>query len=807
MTTRTGHRFGRGGWTPAGAAVALTLAVSIGLIAPATARAAPPVLVATDPADGATAVDPLTDVVSLAFDQPMRAQGSLFVTGPWASGTSLFVGDRLFFHYRADAGTALPGGATIAITVNPPGSTHPFVNLAGEPAPTTTFSFTIAPGGGAPSVVSTLPSRGAIGVDPALDAIVVTFSEPMNPNHSSFTLPAVWGASTVSWSSDLRSVVIERDGAPAPLPARDLVELVLNPPGSIQPFRDLDGVLLPTTRVAFGIEPYEHFPEVLATDPPNGAVGVAPARTTFSVTFGEPMAAAVSLSVDPRWGPTTTSWSPDRRTVFVTRSDATPLPADARLEVALDVTPGAIDPLHPPSFFRNERGDRAPAYAFSFQVAPEPDPPRVLATDPANGEVRDDPHLHEAVITFDRPMAPNTCAGLGTTGDEWGDPDGPPTADYWSPDRRHYHVVRNNPGTVLRAGQEITIRLNPQPCDPLFLFRGADGGVLGAYSFTFTIGDGEAELHAVPADPGQGFSWPYYLGIPPALDPAAALWVEPNNTGAASDDAAVHDRMAEWLAAGRANHAAELGVPWLVPVFPRPASTYVHALDRATLLATAPGLERVDLQLVAMIADARRRLAERGLRVAPRVLLHGFSASGAFAHRFTALHPELVQAAASGSGAGWPIAPVASWDGLPLRYPVGVADLASLTGAPFVPSAYRRIPLYLYVGDLDENDPVPGWEPVDRDAVFVLTGVTSGPIWPRWTVAEEIHTGAGMTGAQVFVYPGVGHTTSSATWNDLETFFADALPEPGATLAGAAALAALAALAGRRRRARAGRAG
>lgn len=786
----------------AGFAVFAAWLLACGLLAPA-AGAVPPVLLSTQPPAGATGVSPLLASFTLSFDQPMRAQGSLAITGPWPAGELLFVGDRVFVFSRADAGTALPAGATITVVVNPPGSTLPFANLAGEAAGTTTFAFTIEPGSEAPSVVSTVPSRGAIGVGAELDAIVVQFSEPMNPTFRSFTLPAAWGASSETWSPDLRTLTILRDDSSPLLPARDLVTLVLNPPGSANFFRDFDGNALPETAVAFGIEPYEEFPAVVATDPPNGAAGIAANRTSFTVTFDEPMADAVSIGTSPRWGASTTSWSVDRRILTVTRTSADPLAADSRIQVDLNITPGQINWLLPPAFLRNDRGDRLPAYSFSFQVAPQADPPVVLFTDPDDGEVRDDPHLAEIAIHFDRPMAYGTCTGLGTTGDEWGDASLPPAAGGWTPDGLTYRVVRNNPQTLLRAGQEITIRLNPQECsgDPNFLYRSQEGQLLGAYTFTFTIGDGANEVFLVPSDPAQGFSWPYYLGVPPALATHAALLVEPNNTGAVSDDLAVHDRASEMLALTRANHMEAIGVPWLVPVFPRPETPliYTHALDRDTLETNEPGLERIDLQLVAMIADARRRLAERGLPVASRVLLNGFSASGAFAHRFATLHPGLVQGVASGSGAGWPIAPVAEWEGIALRYPVGIGDLASLVGAPFSESGYRAVPLFLYVGDVDENDPVPGWDPIDRDAVFLLTGVTTGPIWPRWGVSEEIHDGTGMTNAEFAVYAGVGHTVTSAMSADIQAFLSGALPEPGTGLGGLAAIGALAMLARRQR--------
>lgn len=152
---------------------------------------------------------------------------------------------------------------------------------------------------------------------------------------------------------------------------------------------------------------------------------------------------------------------------------------------------------------------------------------------------------------------------------------------------------------------------------------------------------------------------------------------------------------------------------------------------------------------------------------------------------------------ATGSGAGWPLAPIAEWDGIPLRYPVGIGDLAALVGAPFAAASYRRVPLFVYVGDEDENDPVPGWDAVDRDALFALTGVSSGTICPRCPVSQEIHGGAGMGAAELAIHPGVGHAFSRAMQRDVQAFFVAAMPEPDAVLAGTAALCVLACLAAR----------
>ncbi|HML49272.1 MAG TPA: hypothetical protein PKE04_21240, partial [Clostridia bacterium] len=50
------------------------------------------------------------------------------------------------------------------------------------------------------------------------------------------------------------------------------------------------------------------------------------------------------------------------------------------------------------------------------------------------------------------------------------------------------------------------------------------------------------------------------------------------------------------------------------------------------------------------------------------------------ANRFALLHPDRVRAAAIGSPGGWPVAPVAQAEGNDLPYPIGIADVAQLTG-------------------------------------------------------------------------------------------------------------------------------
>jgi hypothetical protein len=183
-----------------------------------------------------------------------------------------------------------------------------------------------------------------------------------------------------------------------------------------------------------------------------------------------------------------------------------------------------------------------------------------------------------------------------------------------------------------------------------------------------------------PADPTRGYSWPYLL-VPPSspvvgtsrLPSARTRWVlvVPNNTGGATDDLQVVRAMAECALTDAYDIdafdiAKKLGSPILVPLFPRPdlneiaSNLQIQALTRASLEDLPERLSRIDQQLIAMIDDAREKLADEGWPVRRRVLMAGFSAAGQFTNRFTLLHPERVLAAAVGGPGSWPIAPVAA---------------------------------------------------------------------------------------------------------------------------------------------------
>jgi dienelactone hydrolase len=171
-----------------------------------------------------------------------------------------------------------------------------------------------------------------------------------------------------------------------------------------------------------------------------------------------------------------------------------------------------------------------------------------------------------------------------------------------------------------------------------------------------------AKLTRVEASPSNGFSYPYFIYIPPALRDIKRAKVKqtvlvlPNNTGKLDDELKVHEDYITQRDGQYADVASKVGVIVLVPVFPRPKTDwkiYTHALDRDSLITGKKEYKRFGLQLLAMIDHARRSLGREKIRTDKRVMIRGFSASGMFSNRFAFLYPERVKAAAVGSpGAG-----------------------------------------------------------------------------------------------------------------------------------------------------------
>jgi len=371
--------------------------------------------------------------------------------------------------------------------------------------------------------------------------------------------------------------------------------------------------------------------------------------------------------------------------------------------------------------------------------------PVVVSTDPANGATDVPRDLKWITVTFSKPMY---IYSSGVTSQNW---TGGGDNYTWSADAKVFSFSRKDPDTLLPPGTQVSIWLN---LGELRVFRDAEGNYLDTYYLYFTTTS--ADIQKFDADPAKGFNWPYYLYFQEQVSNPGVLIVEPNNT-LWHDDLSVHEQRArENIKTSIQNLADPLHSPLLMPVFPRYSDLYTHALDRATLLTTKPGLERIDLQLLAMVDDARQRLADRGMNVEEKVWLRGFSASGMFVGRFSMLHPQRIKAVSAGAGGYGPIVPVANWEGESLPYPIGISDLKSLTGTGFDVAAFRQVPFLAYVGDEDTN--TTPWFNANADAdVPILRKVFGGPDcyqrYPRYEAAFR----SVDSHCEFVIYPGIDH--------------------------------------------------
>ena len=288
------------------------------------------------------------------------------------------------------------------------------------------------------------------------------------------------------------------------------------------------------------------------------------------------------------------------------------------------------------------------------------------------------------------------------------------------------------------------------------------------------LGDSALEAAGrVPANPDGGFNWPYYLIMPKNLKHPNIL-VTPNNTGSGkSDDVWLHENAAKLKMYRNRNIAEEVGVPLLMPTFPRPQTNwkmYTHALDRDTILTEVESLIRIDLQLIAMVEDARVRLKRLGIDTESEIILAGFSAGGMFANRFSMIHPDRVKAVALGSPGGWPIAPALEYLGKQLRYPIGVADFEDLFGAPFNVEKFKSVPCWVFMGDKDANDSVDyedSFPLSDKLVIDTLFGET--PI-SRWSTSKKLYKRAGSN-CEFRLYKNIAHTVSKKMSRDIVNFF------------------------------------
>lgn len=334
--------------------------------------------------------------------------------------------------------------------------------------------------------------------------------------------------------------------------------------------------------------------------------------------------------------------------------------------------------------------------------------------------------------------------------------------------------------------QDFSLELDKKPLTGgefwVSLFPINGGKAIAKDSAQVTVESAEITQEGIPmtkveSDPDAGFNHPYFLYVPPTTgewDEQIPLLVEPTNSGKATDDFSVHLNSARDRINGeRGGHprtiCEQLGVPLLIPVFPRPLNEpvdgryHVHSLDRDTLAISDGPIERVDRQLLRMVEHAQSKLDEEGYPVQDKIILNGYSGSGQFAQRFTVLHPERVQSVSAGGLAGMPLLPIEEAQGHTLDYHIGIADVPQLTGEDVDISSLRSVDQFYYEGGQDTNDTFghnDTWTSNELEEVAL-------DIFGDWSISErlpyvqEVYDNAGVQ-SQFRIYEDAGHTIQPA---------------------------------------------
>lgn len=149
----------------------------------------------------------------------------------------------------------------------------------------------------------------------------------------------------------------------------------------------------------------------------------------------------------------------------------------------------------------------------------------------------------------------------------------------------------------------------------------------------------------------------------------------------------------------------KLEIATLVPAFPTQnnSGVYSNLLNDKSMNHKRKRWNRVDLQLIKIIEDARKNLEKQGYKVHEKVLFYGFSSQADFANRFALLHPHLVKAVAVGGIVDYITPPISEYKNKKLNYPVGIADIDAIGKHEFSLDALKDVKFFWFDGNDDTN--------------------------------------------------------------------------------------------------------
>ena len=214
----------------------------------------------------------------------------------------------------------------------------------------------------------------------------------------------------------------------------------------------------------------------------------------------------------------------------------------------------------------------------------------------------------------------------------------------------------------------------------------------------------------VKANPEKGFHFPYLLKTSKKTVDANYIVVESNNTGSNNSIKGMTSKAKKslsWVLGS--SISKKLNYPMLMPVFPfgtMQSKYYFPQLDSDVLKIDKDKYRRIDLQLIAMIDDAREKLLkENNQNINEKVIMAGFSSSSLFSARFTFLHPDRVSVAIGGGIGGLLPVPTDKINGIDAIYPIGTYDFEKITGKKFDLEEFKKTPQFYYQGTKDKSNP------------------------------------------------------------------------------------------------------
>lgn len=222
---------------------------------------------------------------------------------------------------------------------------------------------------------------------------------------------------------------------------------------------------------------------------------------------------------------------------------------------------------------------------------------------------------------------------------------------------------------------------------------------------------GKGIIIQVPENVNVGFNFGYMLFIPEGISNYTTLIVEGPNVTTSTSDMNLAKKLVIDSVKSFENIIyscnKESKFPILTPLFPRiydgKETIYTHMLSSNSLNCSDELLKRVDIQLIHMVEDAKKRLSTNNIFIDDKIIINGFSASSKFANRFTLLHPEMVKLCIAGGVSGCLTLPLREINGEKLMYPVGIGDLEEITDDKI--GKFLNIKQFYYQGLKDENDP------------------------------------------------------------------------------------------------------